>query len=336
MRLLSTTNLNFGEFFNAQVPRYCVLSHRWGDDEVTYQDVLNNTINTLANGYKKIFGACQLARSRDYDWIWVDTCCINKESSAELQETINSMFEFYAQADLCIAYLVDVPTVRETRIDLRANTEFERRQRRMEDFRKSVWFTRGWTLQELLAPAHLEFFDHDFKLIGSKADLSDEISDTTEIAPQYLDGQRRVNEASVATRMSWASRGSTTRIEDQAYCLLGIFGISMTSLYGEGSMAFYRLQREILANSDDESIFAWIVRDATDDELFGMLAESPRHFRHSQCVHRVRSHLFEKPPVSIPGGGLHFSHGFRWKEKKTVHEKGRSCGHFMHKTFNRR
>lgn len=82
MRLLSTTTLSFGEFFNAEVPPYCILSHRWGEDEVTYHDVLSKTINTGGAGYKKIFGACRLAKRRGFEWIWIDTCCVSMNMTA--------------------------------------------------------------------------------------------------------------------------------------------------------------------------------------------------------------------------------------------------------------
>ena len=202
-------------------------------------------------------------------------------------------------------------------------------------FLRSEWFTRGWTLQELLAPSHLHFYDHGFNLIGSKIQLCDKVSACTSIAPKYLDGRKRFNDASIATRMSWASRRQTTRYEDEAYCLLGIFGVSIPPCYGEGAEAFYRLQREILARSDDESIFAWISKDAKDDEPFGLLAESPRDFKESECVDALPADSRE--PISLTGRGIAFRHGFssasvesystgsgenkQWHERKTYLRK---------------
>ena len=223
-------------------------------------------------------------------------CCIDKSSSAELAEAINSMFLFYSQADLCIAYITDVPT------------DCQAWEAKMYHFRRSEWFTRGWTLQELLASGRLHFYDHGFNFIGSKSQLCKEVSKCTSIAPKYLDGRKRFNDASIATRMSWASRRQTTRHEDEAYCLLGIFGVSIPPCYGEGAEAFYRLQREILARSDDESIFAWISKDAKDDEPFGLLAESPRDFMESACVDTLPTDSRE--PISLTGRGIAFGHGF--------------------------
>ena len=130
----------------------------------------------------------------------------------------------------------------------------------------------------------------------------------TGIATKYLDGRKRFNDASIATRMSWASRRQTTRHEDEAYCLLGIFGVSIPPCYGEGAEAFNRLQREILARSDDESIFAWISEDAKDDEPFGLLAESPRDFMYSQNVDALPA--ASREPISLTGRGIAFCHGF--------------------------
>lgn len=298
MRLLNANTLQFGEFFNLQIPNYCILSHRWCDDEVTYDDVKDSKINTASTGYQKLYGFCQLAKSLGYTWVWADMCCINKSSSAELSEAINSMFVFYSQADLCIAYLFDVPSTCQTW------------EEKMHCFSQSEWFTRGWTLQELLAPSSLHFYDRDFYYVGSKMELCDIVSACTGISYKYLDGTKRFNDASIATRMSWASRRQTTRLEDQAYCLLGLFGVSIPPCYGEGDAAFYRLQCEILARSDDESIFAWISPDAKEDEPFGLLAESPRDFMYSRDVGRIKSRADSRQPVALTGRGLSFCHGF--------------------------
>ena len=299
MRLLHTTRFRLEEFSDSQVPKYCILSHRWGNDEVEFADVIGQRWKARSQSYRKVHGCCRLAKQRGFDWIWIDTCCIDKRSSAELSEAINSMFKYYSEAEFCIAYLSDVqsdcdPTSRRSK------------HRRAESFMKSVWFTRGWTLQELLAPRRLYFYDGDFGLIGSKAELSQMVSDATGIATMYLNGRRGFNEASIATRMSWASERQTTRIEDQAYSLLGIFGVSMPALYGEGEKAFFNLQQQIIKHSDDESIYAWICKGAHDDMPFGMLADSPRNFRHSDQVQRARTRV-DKPPASWTGRGLKFS-----------------------------
>lgn len=200
---------------------------------------------------------------------------------AELTEAINSMFNYYRDAKLCIAYLSDVPSYR-------SQSKIHSRPDCLQSFKKSVWFSRGWTLQELLAPKHLDFYDRDFKFIGSRSNLSQLVSVVTGIDPKYLNGRSKLNEASVATRMSWASKRQTTRSEDEAYSLMGIFGVNMALLYGEGKRAFFRLQQQIIEYSDDESIFAWICPEAGNQEPFGMLAESPRNFQWSRDVYHVR------------------------------------------------
>jgi hypothetical protein len=319
MRLLNVNTFQFGNFFNAQVPKYCILSHRWGDDEVTYENVKEQKINTMSAGYRKLHGACRLVQQLGYEWIWADMCCIDKSSSAELSEAINSMFVFYSQADLCIAYLTDVPA------------SCRSLEGRAYYFYRSEWFTRGWTLQELLAPASLHFYDHGFNYIGSKIELCSYVSECTGIATKYLDGRKRFNDASIATRMSWASRRKTTRLEDEAYCLLGMFGVSIPPCYGEGAAAFYRLQCEILARSDDESILAWISPEAKDDEPYGLLAESPRDFMYSQNIARIKLRADRRQPMSLTGRGISFCHGFSadsietyttgYDENKQTHEE---------------
>ena len=142
MRLLHTTRLEFEEFYDDQIPRYAILSHRWGRDEVSYQDFLAGRKLDGA-GDKKILACCRYAAGdRDMvpiNWVWIDTCCIDKSSSAELAEAINSMFRWYQNASICYAYLSDVKKSNQENL---TKSEFE----------SSQWFTRGWTLQELIAP----------------------------------------------------------------------------------------------------------------------------------------------------------------------------------------
>jgi hypothetical protein len=259
-----------------------------------------------SDGYRKIYGACQLAKRLGFEWIWIDTCCIDKTSSAELTEAINWMFNYYSKARLCIAHLSDVLSSKATGV-----TNHHRSSKFITSFRNSAWFTRGWTLQELLAPARLEFYDRYFQHIGSKASMSEYISATTGIATKYLKGQTKFNEASIATRMSWASNRETTRLEDQAYSLLGIFGVNMPLLYGEGEMAFFRLQREILGSSDDESIFGWSSEDAPDDEPLGMLAISPRNFRYSRDMQPIDLSARHRPMCAFTSRGVEIWHGLK-------------------------
>ena len=169
-----------------------------------------------------------------------DSCCINKESSAELSEAVNSMYNWYREAKTCYAYLRDTH-----RIDGIAG------------LKTSVWFGRGWTLQELVAPRRLSFYDQHWQPMGTKRKMADEIAQQTKIDVQILKGETKLREYNVAQKMTWAAGRQTTRIEDQAYCLMGLFDVNMPLLYGEGNKAFIRLQEEIIRKDDDHTIFAW-------------------------------------------------------------------------------
>jgi hypothetical protein len=237
MRLLNTNTLTLTDF-QGTPPEYAILSHTWGNGEVTFAD-FTDTSHTKP-GWDKIFKCTKLCRHEGWQWVWIDTCCIDKSSSSELSEAINSMFAWYQKASICYAFLSDVTS--------------KRREQRQGQFAESRWFTRGWTLQELIAPAYLIFLDSEWTEIGTRAYLSSIIEDATGISSSDMANFRG---RSVAKKMSWAARRKTTRIEDQAYCLMGIFDINMPLLYGEGEKAFLRLEYEILRTSDDESIFAW-------------------------------------------------------------------------------
>ena len=278
MRLLHTTQLTFKEFFDDSIPPYCILSHRWGDDEVSYNDFLAGR-NKTGTGYAKIVAACSYAfrvgdRSLQhsslkdsYEWIWIDTCCIDKSSSAELTEAINSMYAWYSDAEICFAYLHDVPSSND-------------REEILTSFRRSNWHTRGWTLQELLAPDQVCFLDQTWRSFGTKQSLADTISKVTKISSRHLSVDRSISTFNpslipVAEKMSWAAQRQTSRREDQAYCLLGLLDINIPLLYGEGSKAFHRLQLELLKSSDDKSIFVWAM---TGSPINGVLAPKPASF----------------------------------------------------------
>ena len=169
--------------------------------------------------------------------------CIDKTSSAELSEAINSLYAWYEQSRECYVFLDDVNTYNE--------------------FRDSRWFTRGWTLQELLAPSSVLFYSGDGPFLGSRSDLAMKIAKATGIQSHYILKEQTLTQASVAQRMCWASARQTTRLEDIAYSLLGIFQVNMPLLYGEGSKAFIRLQLAIIETSDDDSVFAWGLKSAS-------------------------------------------------------------------------
>jgi hypothetical protein len=240
--------------------------------------------------FEKIRGACRQAAIDGFKFVWVDTCCIDKSSSAELSEAINSMFRWYADAEICYAYLSDVEEVGEG---------FEAESQ----FRKSRWFTRGWTLQELLAPKKVIFYSHKWIELGSKEEFATMISEIAGIdyeALRVLD----ITRFSVAERMSWASGRVTTRQEDIAYCLLGLFGVNMPLLYGEGERAFIRLEEEIIKRSDDHSIFAWTSSSDAPYITSGLLATSPLQFKHSGRIDSFRGATDQSRPYLMTNKGL--------------------------------
>ena len=296
MRLLHAEFLYFKEFFDDEIPPYAILSHRWEGKEVGFHD-FEAAKERDGPEFSKIKNFCSFVsrqRSRMVDWVWIDTCCIDKKSSAELSEAINSMFQWYKKAWICYAYLSSVD----------AGPWSVQEQR----FRQSPWFTRGWTLQELIAPTSLRFLDRQWNIIGNKSELGAEISAITGIGEHYLNLSPRkriaLDHTSIATKMSWVSKRKTSRLEDMAYCLLGIFDINMPLLYGEGGRkAFMRLQLEIIRKSDDESIFAWT--NSIDCSVQqGMLAPWPTWFVDSGDTRPYMK--FPRPPYSMTNKGLEF------------------------------
>jgi hypothetical protein len=277
MRLLNITTsgtFRLKEFFDT-IPPYAILSHRWEEEEVTLED-LTKSKATGKKGYKKIELCCAQAAKDGFEYVWVDTCCIDKSSSHELQEAVNSMFSWYMKSDICYAYLSDCFTAAGS-------------PRTMDrQLRESKWFTRGWTLQELIAPSKMVFYDRDWGRIGSKTDpdLKATISSITRVSLEILDGQS-LQCSSVAQRMSWASDRKTTRPEDIAYCLIGLFDVTMPLIYGEGAeKAFLRLEEEIIKNSDDHSLFAWKLTKSGCSH--GLLAPHPSAFADSHHIVAAR------------------------------------------------
>ncbi|KAI1739137.1 heterokaryon incompatibility protein-domain-containing protein [Xylaria scruposa] len=275
MWLINVNTLAVHEFLGDNIPHYAILSHAWGKEEVTFQDMQRLDEKVKAKpAFQKIEGICQQARHYQLEWAWVDTCCIDKTSSAELSEAINSMFQWYANSDVCYAFLADVSDV--------------------ESIRKSRWFTRGWTLQELLAPRQVAFYSERWEFLGFKTDdtLQRQLLEASAIDYAHRDALISFNprDWSIAQRMSWASKRQTTRVEDVAYCLLGIFDVHMPLLYGEGERAFTRLQEEIIRVSEDRSIFAWTDHDIISESPCSFLARSPANFADSYDI----GELFQK------------------------------------------
>ncbi|KAH7088133.1 hypothetical protein FB567DRAFT_523733 [Paraphoma chrysanthemicola] len=227
------------EFASNSAPRYAILSHTWGsdDEEVTFQDMKHGTGNSKI-GYRKILFCGKQAASDGIQHFWVDSCCIDKTNSQQLQEAINSMFRWYQNAARCYVYLSDVS-------DGISSRDNEPSRSWKLEFRRSRWFTRGWTLQELIAPSTVEFFSREGTCLGNKQSLETTIHEITEIALEALRGPS-LSQFSKDERLAWAAKRETQREEDAAYCLLGIFGVFMPLIYGEGrESAMTRLEEHI-------------------------------------------------------------------------------------------
>ncbi|PMD12217.1 HET-domain-containing protein [Hyaloscypha hepaticicola] len=225
----SDGELALEKFHSKDVPKYAILSHRWlpEDEEPQFHHLHPRPATPETKrkaGYAKLEFCVSEATRDGFGYSWVDTVCINKSSSSELNEAIVSMFRWYGESAKCYAYLNDVAG--------------------KSNLCSSKWFTRGWTLQELIAPKEVEFFSSDRQFIGTKSSLEREIKAVTGIPPEALRG-RRLSEFSVPDRISWVKNRETTRAEDQAYCMMGIFNVFMPIIYGEGNQAWNRLLEEV-------------------------------------------------------------------------------------------
>ncbi|KAK8047394.1 Vegetative incompatibility protein HET-E-1 [Apiospora saccharicola] len=314
MRLINTKTFLLESIYT-QVP-YAILSHTWGPEEISFQEwevvhdsgaiqgqcphtqKMSRPNVTRKRGYDKVIGACQQAARDGIQYLWCDTNCIDKTSSAELSEAINSMFAWYRDSKVCYVILTDVqvPTATSLR-GYKSYTEgwFIRQHKTKrqniavwDSFQNSRWWTRGWTLQELLAPKDLVFFARDWSPLGNKIGLSEWILSFTTIHRMALQDVCSIPTFSIAQRMSWAADRRTTVPEDMAYCLLGIFDINMPMLYGQGHKAFLKLQEEIIKVSDDHSILAWDQLGSDLKPTTG-LAKSPAVFRTCGDVSRARA-----------------------------------------------
>ncbi|KAI0646589.1 hypothetical protein C8Q79DRAFT_678931 [Trametes meyenii] len=263
LRLIHLINETHWEFLEVDDPgtvTYAILSHVWSragcvsgsSPEPTYEDLVN-TKDFLSPTQKdprfyKLREFCKTAWRHKYSFVWADMCCIQKSSSAELSEALTSMYYWYRCADICYAYLEDVQVCPNSKGHHPSHPE---------NLPSSLWFERGWTLQELIAPRYLVFYSQNWSVIGSKYHLARYISSITRIPPEVLTHEKDVHTFSVASRMSWAAYRRTTRPEDRAYSLMGLFGVQIPVQYGEGSYAFIRLQEEILRRIPDPTLFAW-------------------------------------------------------------------------------
>ncbi|KAF3013172.1 hypothetical protein E8E14_000408 [Neopestalotiopsis sp. 37M] len=279
-----------------QEPKYAILSHRWQSSEIKLNDLpawkrlRDDKTSPKLQSVLKLEQFCSMARLEGYDYAWMDSCCINQKDPVELSTSINSMYRWYQESDLCIVYLSDFDSSGYQYDDIEGGNVVVRQ---CTDPGRSHWFGRGWTLQELVAPKKVKFFDRNWIEIGSRNSqvpapnipfgiTTEVIARATGIEPDILQSQKNIASTSIAHRMSWVGRRSTTVPEDTAYCLLGIFGVNMPLLYGEGlERAFRRLQEEIMEYSDDHSLFAWRSPSGEEQTTTGLLAPSPKCFQSS-------------------------------------------------------
>lgn len=303
MRLINVDTLRLEEFHRAETaPPYAILSHTWGQGEVTFQDFQSLETASEKEGFDKIRLTCLQAKADGYNYAWADTCCIDKSSSHELNEAINSMYQWYKSSAVCYTYLEDVPGNCPPLCDADEYTS----PRQLEFicyFESSRWFTRGWTLQELIAPERLYFFGRSWNCIGSRASLMHRVSGITNIQTDVLSHERPLSDLSVARRLSWAATRETTRKEDEAYSLLGILDVSMPLLYGSGERAFLRLQEEIIKQSTDQSLFAWDSPAGFIAPRELLLAPSPQCFRNCGSLRR-RRYASNESAFTITNKGL--------------------------------
>lgn len=288
MRLINTTTLQLETFLGAPPP-YCILSHRWEEEEVSFQDMTTGKGRSM-KGFAKIESCTYFARESGFDYIWVDTCCIDKTSSAELTEAINSMFNWYRESEKCLVYMYDVGSA--------------------DEFAASQWFTRGWTLQELIAPKKVDFLSKDWKPLGDRSSRKDDLVKVTRISEEVLMGLD-LAQVPACQKMAWASNRQTTKAEDLAYCMMGLFNVNMPLLYGEGEeKAFLRLQEQFLKDNDDESILAWTMspEEAAAKPHWGLLATSPKYFAdaHTYTIPKYKAYR-EGSAMELTNNGLKLS-----------------------------
>ncbi|KAE9363931.1 HET-domain-containing protein [Stipitochalara longipes BDJ] len=293
MWLLNTASLALEPVENLDGCTYAVLSHTWQRGEVTFQEIADLEQARVKPGFSKIKRTCELAHERGINYAWVDTCCIDKSSSAELTEAINSMFRWYKNSAVCFVFLCDLPALDDSST--------------MNDyFPRCRWFGRGWTLQELIAPNNIEFYDQGWNSRGNKVSLQLWLSEITGIDREVLRNSNALSTVSVARRMSWAAMRATSRLEDRAYCLFGIFDVHLPLIYGEGLNSFTRLQEAIAQDNNDLSLFAW-TSNRNDQEYRGVFARSPIDFKRCGSVQRIKDLAVQRTEFSMTNKGFHIT-----------------------------
>lgn len=349
MRLINCETGQLEWFLASQTvkpPPYAILSHTWdGDNEVTYRDYLNflaGQDKQPQKNWTKVERSIEvtLNSKERLKYIWIDTCCIDKTDALELSEAINSMFKWYARAEVCYAQIADfesefVATNQTSGYGSNNSRAVEQYQsyemppipanpqlteRAKNGLKGCRWFTRGWTLQELIAPPTLEFFDSNWIYFGNRDELGDLLTGITKIDRRIFESHGNphkerdivsiLSKMTIAKKMSWAQNRQTAKTEDIAYSLLGIFGVTMPMTYGEENEAFIRLQKEIIAQYNDLSIFAWTANSTGNygevPEFRGILAHSPAEFANAGSFESSRNSI-ANPDFTVTNNGLKIS-----------------------------
>jgi hypothetical protein len=297
MRLLERTSdgeLSLTEDFANHIPAYAILSHSWGDEdqEVSF-DEMSRGLGKSKDGYQKIRFCGEQAASHGLRYFWVDTCCINKSDQVELQRSINSMFRWYQDAQKCYVYLSDVRIPHH-------NPYFKLA------FREARWFTRGWTLQELLAPSFVEFFSADYKRLGDKHSLEPLIHERTGIPVEAL---RKYDPTQFSTdeRVSWVAKRQTKYEEDMAYSLLGLCGVFLSLIYGEGKEnAFRRLREEIIDRAGSDGSAKLPISNAGKQPSFTVsFARDPKFIGRGSTMREITNRVQKQRSIALCGiGGI--------------------------------
>ncbi|CEJ93232.1 hypothetical protein VHEMI08840 [[Torrubiella] hemipterigena] len=274
MKLLQIQTSRIIEILPPNIPKYAILSHTW--DVVTKLPppaAIQWAVDVQSKKYlallPKIIEASRLALEQGIDYLWTDWLCIDSSSSASLEKAVNGALSLLQQCALCIVHLDDLE-----------KDSFDE-----EGLAQCRYWTRSWTLQELIIPQNVQFYDASWKLCGEKhdADVSTIVSTVTGIPVPVLVEPDALWDTALAVRMSWAARRTCRREEDIAYSLLALAGVTLQVRYGEGSEAtFLRFQEEVLRNTRDTSLLAW--RSSVGDLPRGLLARSPLEFQHFQST----------------------------------------------------
>ncbi|KAI3326790.1 heterokaryon incompatibility protein-domain-containing protein [Xylariaceae sp. AK1471] len=313
----SESKIAFKEIQELNATKYLIVSHAWGwsnqtnnwgnpQEEIDFEvaSMPFTEINRLTS-LNKIKSACRLAASRKIDYVWIDTCCIDQKNSTEVTEGINSMFEWYHKSELCAVYLADLHYENKDG----PNELYER-------LKACRWFERGWTLQELLAPTQVYFYDKNWTFIGTKKDLAVNIESITGIDRESVENPSSISLRSIAHKMAWASNRKTTKPEDRAYSLIGIFNVNIPMIYGEGVVrAFHRLQKEITMTTSELSVFGW--EDERNREFYSMLADSPDVFASGRDLNGY----IPEQHYNMTNKGIHMTYSLR----KVPRKQGNRC-----------